>query len=307
MFSGSMVALVTPFSKGNVDVQALENLIESQINAGIDGILVCGTTGEGTLLLPREREVVIKTAVAKANKRVPIIVGCSSAWPAEIIPMIKHAEGLGADAALVITPYYVKPTQIGMLHHFAVIHDNTNIPIIMYNNPGRCKVNLAIEAVIELSKLPRIAGLKDSDPNLSRVTLIKHHIPDFKLFSGDDASYLGYLAHGGDGCMSVTANLEPALVKNLYTAFKERNIEEAQRIDRLLAPLNHALFLEPNPTPVKYAMFKRNLIKNEIRLPLMPPSEFVQKRLDAVLEKMAESTNTENKSSDSDTTNEKAA
>ena len=286
MFSGSMVALVTPFRKGDVDLEALRNLIELQINSGTDGILVCGTTGEGTLITQKERDLVIKTAIQTANKRVPIIVGCSSTWPAETIPLIQHAEELGADGALVITPYYIKPSQVGIANHFAVIHDNTNIPIIMYNNPGRCKVNMSVEVILELSKLPRIVALKDTDTNLARVSFIKDHIPEFTLLSGDDASYLGFLAHGGDGCISVTANIVPELMKQLYVAWRNKNIDETQRIDRLLAPLHQAMFLESSPAPVKYALAKLGYISNEIRLPLVTTTEPTSKRIDLVLEKV---------------------
>jgi 4-hydroxy-tetrahydrodipicolinate synthase len=193
MFSGSMVALVTPFSNNLVDFDSLEKLIEWQINSGTDAILVCGSTGEGLLLSSEEKEQIISTSIEISKKRVPIIVGCSSCWTNESISLIKQAEKLSADGVLVIAPYYVKPMQLGIIKHFEEVHNNTNIPIIMYNNPGRCSVNMAIDTIVELSKLKRIVALKDSDTNLSRVIFIKSKAPELKLLSGDDATFAGYL------------------------------------------------------------------------------------------------------------------
>lgn len=280
MFSGSMVALVTPFRDGAVDYVALENLIDFQIKSGTDAVLVCGSTGEGLLLSDNEREKIITHSLKVANKRVPIIVGCSSCWTEDAIKLTRQAEELGADGVLLIAPYYVKPTQYGIIQHFTTVHDSTNISIIMYNNPGRCAVDMSVDTIAEIAKLPRIVALKDSNTNLSRVNFLKQKTPDLKLLSGDDASLLGYLAHGGDGCISVTANIEPALVKKLVTSYQKRDIATAQAVANKLAPINDAMFIEPNPIPVKYVLHRMGFIANELRLPLFPASRKTMTQLD---------------------------
>lgn len=283
MFSNSIVALVTPFRNSLVDYDALEKIINWQISSGTNAILVCGSTGEGLLLSMEEREKIIKKSIEFSNKRVPIIVGCSSCWTRDAINLTKQAENLGADGVLLIAPYYVKPTQKGIIQHFEKVHEITNIPIIAYNNPGRCAVDMSCETVIELSKMERIVALKDSNTDLSRVFFIKSQSPDFIMLSGDDPSFPGYLAHGGDGCISVTANIAPKLAKDLINAWKNRNMDKMKEIGMKLAPLSSALFKEPNPIPVKYALHKMGFMSNELRLPLTPVSENTMKILDKVL------------------------
>ena len=273
MFSGSIVALVTPFKNGDVDFGALEKLIEFQISAGTDAVLVCGSTGEGLLLSDIEREKIIINSIKISDKRVPIIVGCSSCWTEDAIKLAKQAENLGADGILLIAPHYVKPTQEGVIQHFKTVHDKTNIPVIMYNNPGRCAVDMTIDTIVEISKLSRVVALKDSNTNLSRVNFIKKKASGLKLLSGDDPSFPGYLAHGGDGCISVTANIEPALVKELLNAWHSHEIGKMQNIANKLAPISEAMFIEPNPIPVKYVLSQRGFIKNELRLPLTPATK----------------------------------
>ncbi len=285
MFSNSIVALVTPFRNSLVDYDALEKIINWQISSGTNAILVCGSTGEGLLLSMEEREKIIKKSIEFSNKRVPIIVGCSSCWTQDAINLTKQAEDLGADGVLLIAPYYVKPTQKGIIQHFEKVHEITNIPIIAYNNPGRCAVDMSCETVIELSKMERIVALKDSNTDLSRVFFIKSQSPDFIMLSGDDPSFPGYLAHGGDGCISVTANIAPKLVKDLINAWKNRNMDKMKEIGmKKLAPLSSALFKEPNPIPVKYALHKMGFMNNELRLPLTQATENIMKILDKVLE-----------------------
>ncbi len=284
MFSNSIVALVTPFRNSLIDYDALEKIINWQISLGTDAVLVCGSTGEGLLLSMEEREEIIKKSIEFSNKRVPIIVGCSSCCTQDAINLTKQAEDLGADGVLLIAPYYVKPTQSGIIRHFEKVHETTNISIIAYNNPGRCAVDMSCETVVELSKMERIVALKDSNTDLSRIFFIKSQSPDFIMLSGDDPSFPGYLAHGGDGCISVTANIAPKLVKNLIEAWKKRDINRMKEIGMKLAPLSSALFKEPNPIPVKYALYKMAFMNNELRLPLTPVSENTMKILDEVLE-----------------------
>ena len=283
MFSGSMVALVTPFRNNIVDYEALEKFIEWQIQSGTDAILVCGSTGEGLLLSDDEREKIIRCSIEVSKKRVPIIVGCSSCWTDDAIKLTKQAERLKADGVLLIAPYYVKPTQNGIIQHFTTVHENTNIPIIMYNNPGRCAVDMTIDTIATIAKLPRVVALKDSNTNLSRVNFLKEKSPNLKLLSGDDPSLAGYLAHGGDGCISVTANVEAALVKKLVSSWQTGDIKTMQEVANKLAPLSEALFIESNPIPVKYALYKKGFMANELRSPLVPASQKTMDRLDELL------------------------
>jgi 4-hydroxy-tetrahydrodipicolinate synthase len=283
MFHGSIVALVTPFSNNLVDFAALEGLIEWQIDSGTDAILVCGSTGEGLLLSDEEREKIVTASIEIARKRMPVIVGCSSCWTSEAVRLVQGAERFGADGVLVIAPYYVKPTQWGIVAHFREVHEQSNIPVIMYNNPGRCAVNMAVETVVELSKLKRVVAFKDSDPNMARVSLIKAKAQHLQLLSGDDATLSGYLAHGGDGCISVVCNVEPVLVKKLLTSWTDRDIAAMQEADQKLAPLINVLFLEANPIPVKFVLHQMGRIKNELRLPLMPASGGVVERIMSVV------------------------
>ena len=283
MFAGSIVALVTPFCAGKIDYVALKKLVEFHISSGTDAILVCGSTGEGLLLSDAEREHVIAKTIEISNKRMPIIVGCSSCWTDDAIKLTSQAEKLGADGVLLIAPYYVKPTQNGIIEHFKTVHNSTNIPIIAYNNPGRCAVDMTIDTVAEIAKLPRVVGLKDSNTNLARVNFLKYQAPKLKLFSGDDSTLPGYLAHGGDGCISVTANIVPRLVKQLLTSWQNRDIDNMQKTANMLAPVSEAMFVEPNPIPVKYALSRMKLIDNELRLPLTMASDKTKRSLDLLL------------------------
>ncbi|MDR1475819.1 MAG: 4-hydroxy-tetrahydrodipicolinate synthase [Holosporales bacterium] len=285
MFEGSIVALVTPIRNNAIDFCALEKLVEFHLNSGTDGILVCGSTGEGLLLIDEERENIISFVIKMAASRIKILVGCSSCSTSESIRLVLMAQELGADGVLVIAPYYIKPTQLGIIEHFKQIHTNSNIPIIVYNNPGRCSIGISLDTVFELSKLDRIVALKDSDTNLSRVTVMRSMVSeDFKLLSGDDLTLPGFLAHGGDGTISVVANLEPLVVKKLVESWKMGDIKTMVECDQKLAPLNRALSSESNPIPVKYALFRRGLIQNELRLPLLPASKATEMAMDKVLE-----------------------
>jgi 4-hydroxy-tetrahydrodipicolinate synthase len=284
MVDGLIVALVTPFKNANIDFQALEKLIEMHIEAGADGLLVCGSTGEGLLLSEKERDRVIAYTIKIAASRIPVFVGCSSCSTLQTIRFVLTAQHLGASGALLVTPFYIKPSQRIITEHFKRIHNATNLPIIIYNNPDRCSVNITIDSVLELAKLERIVAIKDSDTNLSRVTSMKSNIrKDFKLLSGDDLTLSGFLAHGGDGAISVTANVEPLLVKTLISSWKGGDIDMMQNCNRKLLPLSKALFVESNPIPVKYALFAKGIIRNELRLPLLPALKSTEEKIENAL------------------------
>lgn len=286
MFSNSIVALVTPFRNNNVDLESLERIINFQIEGGTDSILVCGSTGEGLLIDNNERELIINSSKEIINKRVTLIVGASSPSTRESIFFANQAEKLKVDGILSIVPYYVKPTQNGIIKHFAEIHENSNIPIILYNNPGRCAVNMSTQTIITLAKqYSRIVALKDSDTYLGRISHIKEHIPNFKLLSGDDMSSLGYLSSGGDGVISVVSNVAPKMIKNMINAVQNNDLQTAQNINMKITQLAESMFIESNPIPVKYAMYKKNLIQNELRLPLTIALEKTQKIVDEIMNK----------------------
>jgi 4-hydroxy-tetrahydrodipicolinate synthase len=268
MFSGSIVALVTPFHNDMIDFMSLEKLIKWHLEYGTEGILVAGSTGEGLLLSNTERSELIRAANEIINKKIPLIAGCSSPSTVESIELAKQAEQSGADAILSVVPYYVKPTQPGIIQHFMDIHNSTKIPIIIYNNPGRCSVNASVETIINLASNTRIVALKDSDPTLSRVVKIKSQIPNFSLLSGDDSSLLGYIANRGDGAISVMANIAPQQVAEMIRFWKAGDIKRANLLNVQLTHLSEALFVEPNPIPVKYALYVKGMIDNELRRPL---------------------------------------
>jgi 4-hydroxy-tetrahydrodipicolinate synthase len=282
MLAGSMVALITPFSGNLVDFAALERLINWQIDSGTDGIVVCGSTGEGLLLSNEEREKIIAAAIEIAGRRVPIIVGCSSCFTEETVRLTKQAERLSADGVLVSAPYYVKPTQNGIIEHFKRVRENCRLPIIMYNIPSRCAVNMSVDTIVELSKLGNVS-LKDSDTNLSRVAAVKSLAPDLIMLSGDDPSLAGYLVQGGDGCVSAAANVEPSLVKSLVSSYQKGDLKTMREIAKKLAPLSDVLSVESNPIPLKYILYKKGFIKNELRLPLTPASVTAMEKIDKVL------------------------
>ncbi|MDR1365275.1 MAG: 4-hydroxy-tetrahydrodipicolinate synthase [Holosporales bacterium] len=271
MFKGSIVALVTPFRSGKLDLDSLEKLVNWHIESGTDGIVVCGSTGEGMLLSDDERISVISTAVDVAAKKIPVIAGCSTCCTAEAVRQVTQSERLMADGALVVAPYYVKPTQSGIIEHFKVVMESCSLPIIVYNNPGRCSVGIEVDTIVEIAKFGQIA-LKDSDTDLARITRLKSIIPHVSMLSGDDATLIGYLAHGGDGCISVTANVKPTRVKQLVTAWKMMDISAAHKINSELSHMNEALFIESNPIPVKYILSQMGMIQNELRSPLLPAS-----------------------------------
>jgi 4-hydroxy-tetrahydrodipicolinate synthase len=286
MFKESIVAIVTPFNKDGIDISALEKLIERQIIAGTKGIVVCGTTGEGTLLTRTERALLVKEAVRISKKRVPIIVGCSASSTAESIEFAVEAENLEADAILVMTPFYVKPSAKGIIHHFRQIHESMKLPIIIYNHPGRSGIDLSIDILKELFKFERIVSLKDSNTDLSRVAKLKKCLKkNDSLLSGDDPTAIDYLKEGGHGCISVTANITPKLCQDVMEMWFKGERKKAMTIEEKLAPFHEACILESNPQPVKYALYKMGLVSDIIRSPLVMAETSTQGVMDALIEK----------------------
>ena len=270
MFTGSLVALVTPFRNDAVDEAAYQAFIEWQIGQGTHGIVPCGTTGESPTLSHSEHKRVVELAIEAAAGRIPVIAGTGSNSTAEAIELTRHAKRAGADAALVVTPYYNKPTQEGLYQHFKAIHDEAELPIIIYNIPGRSVIDMSVATMARLAKLPNIVGVKDATANLQRPLDVRREIgPDFCQLSGEDATIVAFLAQGGVGCISVTANVAPGLCAQLHNAGRAGNYQEVFRIRDLLGPLHNAMFLEPNPCPAKYGVSLLGRCENSLRLPLV--------------------------------------
>ncbi|KAJ04418.1 4-hydroxy-tetrahydrodipicolinate synthase [Sulfitobacter mediterraneus] len=274
MFTGSMPALVTPFRNGELDLETLKKLVEWHIGEGSDGLVPVGTTGESPTLTHREHEIVVEEVVKAAAGRVPVIAGAGSNNTTESIRLARHAESVGADAVLVVTPYYNKPTQRGLIAHFTAVHDCCNLPVIIYNIPGRSVVDMTPATMGELAKLPRIVGVKDATGDLARVCDQRLTCgPDFVQLSGEDATAHGFNAQGGTGCISVTANVAPAMLAKMQAACAAGDYRAALDIQDRLMPLHKAIFTEPGLVGVKYAMSKLDLCSDEVRLPLTALSD----------------------------------
>ena len=271
MFQGSIPALITPFKNGNIDYESFYKIIEWSLSEGSHGFVPCGTTGESPTLSHQEHIKVVDECVRIVDKRVPVIAGTGSNNTVEAIEFTNHAEKSGADAALVVTPYYNKPTQEGLQAHFKKIAESTSLPIIIYNIPGRSIVDMTIDTMSVLSKISNIVGVKDATNDLFRPLLTQTKIQkDFCYLSGEDGTALAYLAQGGQGCISVTANIAPKLCSDMQNLWRERKINLAQDINIKLSKIHHVLFIESSPGPVKYAAELLNLCSAETRLPLVP-------------------------------------
>ena len=286
MFRGTFTALVTPFRDGGIDVAALEDLIEKQIAAGITGIVAIGTTGESPTLSHEEREQVIRVAVTKANKRCLVLAGTGSNATQHAIDDTKRAEKLGVDAALLVAPYYNKPSQEGLFRHFKSIADATSLPIMLYNIPGRCGVDIISDTVARLAKECRnIVSIKEASGSVERVGELRQRLPDaFTILSGDDSLTLPFMAVGAVGVVSVASNLFPSEVCALARACESGDLKSAEKLHRKLLPLFKDLFIEPNPVPVKTALGWRGAMSPDVRLPLCEMSEANQARLRKTLE-----------------------
>ncbi len=269
MFKGSIPAVITPFSEDKVDYDSLTKVLTHLIDNGSHGLVPCGTTGESPTLSHDEHKKIIEETIRVTDKRIPVIAGTGSNNTLEAIEYTEHAENSGADAALIVTPYYNKPTQSGLYEHFRVIAEKTNIPIIIYNIPGRSIVDMSVETMIELSKIKNIIGVKDATNDLFRPLLTRKKMQnEFCFLSGEDGTALAYLAQGGHGCISVTANVAPKLCSEMHIAWQESNISKAQEINLKLSSLHNALFIESSPGPVKYANSLLGLCNEKTRLPL---------------------------------------
>jgi 4-hydroxy-tetrahydrodipicolinate synthase len=288
MFHGTFTALVTPFGDGGIDVSALKHLIEAQIAAGITGIVAVGTTGESPTLSQDEREEVIRLSVATASKRCSVIAGTGSNSTAHAVADTKMAEKLGVDGALLVAPYYNKPSQEGLFRHFKTIANATSLPIVLYNIPGRCSVDILPETVARLAKTCRnIVSIKEASGSVERVSELRRSLPEsFTILSGDDSLTLPFMAVGAVGVVSVASNLFPSEVCALVRAAESGDLKCATSLHRKLLPLFKDLFIEPNPVPVKTALGWRGAMSAAVRMPLCEMSEANQSRLRQTLENL---------------------
>ena len=274
MFSGSICALITPFRGDAVDEERFAEFVDWQIEEGTQGVVPCGTTGESPTLSHEEHRRVTEICIGVARGRVPVIAGTGSNSTAEAVSLTRHAKEAGADAALVVTPYYNKPTQEGMYRHFEALNDAVDLPILIYNIPGRSVVDMTVETMARLARLPNVVGVKDSTADVSRATRQRLAAGrDFCQLSGEDVTQLGFLAQGGDGCISVTANVAPKQMADMHDAWREGEIETAQRLNERLMPLHSGLFCETSPGPVKYGASLLGKCGPGTRLPLCEIAE----------------------------------
>ena len=273
MFKGSNVALITPFKDNKLDIDAYIKLIHFHLDNGTNGLVPAGTTGESPTLSHDEHEKVIELCIRESKGKIPVIAGTGSNSTSEAISLTKHAEKVGADGALVVTPYYNKPTQEGLYQHYKAINDNTNLPIIIYNIPSRCVIDMSVDTMARLFELKNIVGVKDATGDPERISdTLKKLGPEFIQLTGEDGFAYEFNKRGGVGIISVTANIAPKLCSDFrkYSKSKTDNeIKEAERIDQILKPLHKSLFIESNPAPVKFAAKLLGLCDDEIRLPLV--------------------------------------
>ena len=273
-FKGAIPALVTPFKDGAIDEPAFRGLIERQIQGGVQALVPVGTTGETATLSHDEHRRVVELCVESSAGRVPVIAGAGSNSTEEAIGLVRHAKEVGADAALVVTPYYNRPSQEGLYRHFKAINDAVDLPVVLYNVPARTSVDLSNETVARLAKLPNIAGIKDATSDMARPSVMRRECgEDFVLLSGEDATALGYMAHGGHGCISVTVNVAPDAMASLIDACLEGDFRAALQWQDKLIGLHKALFADASPAPTKFALSRLGLCQEDVRLPLAPCSE----------------------------------
>lgn len=281
---GSLTALVTPFRDGALDEDAFRALVQWQIAEGAHGLVPVGTTGESPTLSHDEHDRVVALCIEEARGRVPVVAGAGSNATQEAIERSVHAERAGADAVLIVTPYYNKPTQEGLYRHFKAINDAIGIPILIYNIPGRSVIDMSVETMARLYELRNIAGVKDATANVARVSLQRQAMgADFLQLSGEDATALGFMAHGGHGCISVTANVAPGLCARMQEACLKDDYAGALAVQDRLMPLHTALFVETNPSPAKYALSKLGRMREDVRLPMIPVGEATRLQVDAAL------------------------
>jgi 4-hydroxy-tetrahydrodipicolinate synthase len=280
MFKGSLVALITPFRDSKVDETAFQEHVAWQLGQGTHGLVPCGTTGESPALEHDEQERLIALTAEVAKGRAPVIAGTGSNSTAHTIAATRAAKNAGADAALIVCPYYNKPTQEGLYQHFKAVHDAVDLPIVIYNIPGRCAVDMSNATMARLAKLPNIVGVKDATNDLARPLKMRREIDgEFALLSGEDATAVAYLAQGGDGCISVTANVAPRLCSEMHEAWQKGDFATVRAINERLIPLHDALFVETSPAPVKYAASLLGRCTPDIRLPLWATTPATQEKV----------------------------
>lgn len=284
MFHGSITALITPFKDGDIDWPAFDSLVEWQIEKGTHALVPCGTTGESPTLSHDEHMAIVKRCVDVVKGRIPIIAGTGSNSTREAIYLTSHAKEAGADAALVVTPYYNKPTQNGLYEHFRAIHNDVEIPIVIYNIPGRSIVDMSLETMVRLAKLPNIVGVKDATSDLSRPIQTRQAIgDDFCQLTGDDATVAAFLAQGGVGSISVLSNIAPEECAKMHNAWTDNDRETFESLRDRLDPLAHDLFCESNPAPVKYAAKVLGICEEDVRRPILPATEEARAKVDAAI------------------------
>jgi 4-hydroxy-tetrahydrodipicolinate synthase len=288
MFNGSYVALVTPFRDGIVDEMALRDLVNWQIEQGTNGLVPVGTTGESPTVTEQEHKRIIEVVIEEAAGRVPVIAGAGSNNPVEALAYAKTAEALGADGILCVAGYYNRPSQAGLYEHFKYLHDQTNIPIIIYNIPPRAIVDVEPNTMASLAALPRIAGVKDATMDLSRISRERLLISKpFSYLSGEDMTALAYNSMGGNGCISVTANIAPRLCAELHAACQAGDYQRAIGLHEKLVPLHLALFEEPSPSGIKYALSLSGLCTDEVRLPMLPLAQHTKDNIKSALDNLS--------------------
>lgn len=284
MFQGYFTALITPFKNGKIDERRFQALVEWQIKEGIHGLVPCGTTGESPTLSNAEHTRIVELTVEVAKGKVPVVAGAGSNSTEHAIELARIGKKAGADAALVVTPYYNKPTQKGLYQHFKAINDHVDIPIIIYNIPPRSVVDMSVQTMARLAQLRNIAGVKDATGDVARVSKTRLAIgTKFCQMSGEDAIALALLAHGGHGCISVTSNVAPRMCSEFYTAWAARDIPLSLTYQDRLMPMHETLFIESNPVPVKYAASLLGLCGPDVRLPLAPLADASKKKVEEAM------------------------
>ncbi|MEM7042111.1 MAG: 4-hydroxy-tetrahydrodipicolinate synthase [Pseudomonadota bacterium] len=284
MFRGSIVALITPFRNGAVDEKTLRELVDWHVDQGTDGIVPVGTTGESPTLSHDEHKQVVEITIDAVAGRIPVIAGAGSNSTTEAIDFTEHAKRAGAAAALIVTPYYNKPTQAGLYAHYRAIAEAVDLPVIIYNIPSRCIIDMSVETMAKLAELPNIVGVKDSTGDLARPILTAETCGrEFSQLTGEDANTLSFLAHGGHGAISVTANVAPRLCAEMHDAWQQGDAKEALRIHTRLMPLHKDLFIEASPAPIKYALSRLGKAEAELRLPLVECSEAAKQAIDQAM------------------------
>lgn len=288
MFKGSFTALVTPFNDTGIDFKAFQDLIEYQIEGGTEGVVVCGTTGETPTLSEEEQKELVKQCVNVVGGRIAVLAGVGTNSTEKTIHMAQEISKIGVDGLMVVTPYYNKPTQAGLIHHYKAVHDSVNVPILMYTVPGRTGIDISIETIKALSVLPRIVGIKDATNNLSRPVKTRLAISrdNFCQLSGEDGTVVAFLAQGGDGCVSVSSNIAPRMCSELHKAWRRGDFEKVSELRDKLQPLHEAMFIETSPGPAKYALSLLGLCSSQTRQPLWEISDISKQVVKEALEKL---------------------